>query len=113
VNSLSFPVFHINQSRWISTVDRVIPTVPIEVRVATGGVYRVALEPAGGAGVIRTSADMVETRVRKAVPLIAIRPVPSERLRDQMLRYRQRHIPTALPLHLQHHTAASYQHPQA
>jgi hypothetical protein len=38
------------------------------------------LEPAGGAGVIRTSADMVETRVCKAVPLVAVCGVPSERL---------------------------------
>ena len=48
-------------------IDGVIACIPVQVRVARGGVYRVALEPAGGAGVIRTSADMVETRVRKAV----------------------------------------------
>ena len=38
------------------------------------------MEPAGGAGFIRASADMVETRVRKAVPLVAVCGVPSERL---------------------------------
>jgi len=38
------------------------------------------LELAGGAGVIRASADMVKPCARKAVPLIAVRCVPSERL---------------------------------
>jgi hypothetical protein len=36
------------------------------------------LEPAGGAGVIRTSADMVEADFR--YPLVPIRAVPSEQL---------------------------------
>ena len=63
-------------------IDGVIACIPVQVRVARGGVYRVALEPAGGAGVIRTSADMVEPRVCKAVPLVAIRCVPSKRLRN-------------------------------
>jgi len=34
----------------IPVIDRIIPTIPIEVRVATGGVYRVALQPARRAG---------------------------------------------------------------
>jgi len=60
----------------INSVYQIIPTIPIEVRVARSGVYRVALQPAGGAGVIRAGAHMVQPRLRH--PLIPIRPVPSE-----------------------------------
>jgi len=34
----------------VTCVYRVVSCVPIQVRVATGGVYRVALQPAGCAG---------------------------------------------------------------
>ena len=40
-------------------IDGVIPCVAIQVRVATGGVYRVALEPSCGAGVVLAGADVV------------------------------------------------------
>ena len=40
-------------------IDGVIPAIPIQVQVATGGVYRVALQPAGGAGVVFAGADVV------------------------------------------------------
>ncbi|GIV12342.1 MAG: hypothetical protein KatS3mg021_0624 [Fimbriimonadales bacterium] len=57
---------------------RVIPAIPIQVRVARSGVDWVALQPAGGAGVIRAGAHMVQPYLRD--PLIPIRPVPSKRL---------------------------------
>jgi hypothetical protein len=40
-------------------IDGVIPCVAIQVRVATGGVYRVALEPSCSARVVLAGAEMV------------------------------------------------------
>ena len=57
-------------------IDGVIPAIPIQVQVATGGVYRVALQPAGGAGVVFAGADMVQTGGGRL--LISIGGVPAE-----------------------------------
>ena len=62
----------------IAIVDRVVPTIPIEVRVARSGVYRVALQPSCGARVVGACAHIIEADFRN--PLVPIRPVPSERL---------------------------------
>ena len=60
----------------VFSANRIILAIPIEVRVATGGVYRVALQPSGGAGVVLAGAHMIEADFRN--PLIPIRPVPNE-----------------------------------
>jgi hypothetical protein len=41
-------------------VDRVIPAVAIQVRVARSGVYRVALQPASGTGVVLPCTYVVQ-----------------------------------------------------
>jgi hypothetical protein len=43
----------------INSVYQIIPAIPIQVRIAAGGVYRVALQPAGGAGVVLARALML------------------------------------------------------
>jgi len=62
----------------VFSANRIILAIPIEVRVATGSVYRVALQPPGGAGVVLPCTDMVQARFGN--PLVPICPVPSERL---------------------------------
>jgi hypothetical protein len=48
----------------------------LQVRVATGGVYRVALQPSCGARVVLAGADVVQLRGRR--PFISIGSVPAE-----------------------------------
>jgi len=62
----------------IAIVDRVVPTIPIEVRVAGGSVYRVALEPPCRARVVLPCAHMVQPCLGN--PLVPVRPVPNKRL---------------------------------
>ena len=46
------------QPRRVGVIEGVVPAIPIEVRVAQVGIYRVSLQPAGGAGVVGAGALM-------------------------------------------------------
>ncbi len=67
---------------WVNGIDGIIARIHIHIRVAGGSVYRVALQPAGGAGVVLASAHMVQPCLRH--PLVPIRPVPSEQIARQV-----------------------------
>ncbi|GIV19574.1 MAG: hypothetical protein KatS3mg023_1325 [Armatimonadota bacterium] len=49
------------QSRRVYRINRVIPAIPIQVRVAGGGVNRISLQPPCRAWVVLPGADMVQT----------------------------------------------------
>ncbi len=64
------------QSIRVNMVDRVVGTIPIQVRVARGGANRVFLQPSARAGVVFPCAHVIQTDGGR--PFIPIRAVPAE-----------------------------------